>query len=125
MPDLSGHIILIAEDQYILADDLTQALLQSGAGVLGPVGSLTDAMSLLEATDRLDGAVLDINLRGEMIYPLANALAARSVPYVFITGYARVALPNRYNNVPRYEKPIDSAFVAQALALHIRDRTSL
>jgi ActR/RegA family two-component response regulator len=71
---------------------------------------------LLESADHLDGAVLDIRLHGEVVYPLADALTARAVPYVFVTGYVATAvIPVRSRDVPRYEKPIDVGLVAQAL----------
>jgi len=57
--------------------------------------------------DRLDGAVLDINLRGERAYPVADALSDRGVPFVFTTGYDTQVIPAPYARVPRCEKPVD------------------
>jgi CheY-like chemotaxis protein len=126
MINLGGLAILAVEDEVLIADELTQALQQFGARVLGPVGYLHEALVVLENADGLDGAVLDLNLHGEPVYPLADALTERGVPYVFLTGYAAsAAIPARYNDVPRYEKPVEFGFVAQALALHIRERDTL
>ena len=126
MGDLSGLAILAVEDEVLIAHELTHALQQCGARVLGPVGYLHEALLLLESADRLDGAVLDFGLHGEAVYPLADALTARGVPYVFVTGYATsAAIPVRYRDVPCYEKPVGFGLVAQALALHIRERGSL
>jgi CheY-like chemotaxis protein len=126
MTGLGGLVILVVEDENLIADELVQALQWFGARVLGPVGYLHEALLLLETADRLDGAVLDIGLHGEAVYPLADALTARGVPYVFVTSYAASAtIPARYRDVPRYEKSLDLELVAQALALHVRERDGL
>jgi CheY-like chemotaxis protein len=106
MPDLAPVRILVAEDEYLLADALADALIALGAQVVGPVGGLAEALALL-ATVPVDGAVLDINLRGEMVFPLADALAASGVSYVFATGYGHESIPERYRDVPTLSKPVD------------------
>jgi CheY-like chemotaxis protein len=124
--DLGDLVILVVEDEAPIADELMRALRQLGARLLGPVGHLHEALLLLESADRLDGAVLDTGLHGDAVYPLADALTARGVPYVFVTGYAAsAAIPARHRDVPRYEKSIDPGLVAQALALHVRERDGL
>src|SRR4051794_18564375 len=92
-PDaLRGRRLLVVEDEYLIAASLARELEGRGAEVVGPAGSVRDALALVEAEgDRLDGAVLDINLRDERVYPVADALVARGVPFIFLTGYdARV-----------------------------------
>jgi len=59
--------------------------------------------------DRLDGAVLDINLRNERVFPVADALTARGVPFLFTTGYDADSIPKAYAGAPRCEKPVDKA----------------
>jgi CheY-like chemotaxis protein len=126
MPDLGGLAVLVVEDEPLAAEGFRQVLQEFGARVLGPVGHLHEALVVLEHADGLDGAVLDLNLHGEAVYPLADALTARGVPYVFVTGYApAAAIPTRYNDVPRYEMPVEFGLVVQALALHILERSSL
>jgi CheY-like chemotaxis protein len=71
---LVGCKILIVEDDYFIADDFAAILEAAGAWIVGPAGTLSDAMGLMERTERLDGAILDINLHGEMAYTLADAL---------------------------------------------------
>ncbi len=61
----------------------------------------------MEKADRLDLAVLDINLEGEKVFPVADALEARSVPFLFATGYDAGGVPDRFLDVPRWEKPFD------------------
>jgi DNA-binding response OmpR family regulator len=105
MNELYGRIILVAEKEYSIADDLTQALEKAGADVLGPVGTSDGALTLLEVMDRVDGAVLDINLHGEAINPVIDMLEARGIPYVFAIGDGETAIPDQYKHVPRWTKP--------------------
>jgi len=105
---LRGRCVLVVEDEYLIAADLTASLESLGLKVLGPAASVGEALSLVEKNwDRLDGAVLDINLRDERVYPVADVLMARGVPFVFTTGYDAVAMPSTYACAPRYEKPVD------------------
>lgn len=113
--DLTGRKILLVEDEYFIAQDMTRVLQEKGAEIAGPVPSVEDALNLIERTDRLDGAVLDINLRGHMAFPVADALIGRGVPFVFSTGYDDRQIPSRYGHVPRCEKPVDPLKIAQAL----------
>ena len=111
---LAGKRILVVEDDYFIAKSLVRDLRAIGAEVVGPAPSVTEALELVGAGP-LDGAVLDINLRGEMAYPVADALVERRVPFVLSTGYSADALPTRYASVPRCEKPIDAGSLAAAL----------
>ena len=106
---------MVVEDEYMLADDLSTELFDAGATVLGPVGTLPDAMSSLEKEEHVDGAILDVNLRGEMVYPLADLLLDRGVRFVFTTGYDASAIPPRFSHIVRCEKPIDMKRVTQAI----------
>jgi DNA-binding LytR/AlgR family response regulator len=105
---LRGRRLLVVEDEYLIAADLTASLESLGVEVIGPAASVEEALSLVENnSDRLDGAVLDINLRNERVYPVADVLMARGVPFVFTTGYDAVAVPTPYACAPRCEKPVD------------------
>jgi len=112
---LHGMRILVVEDEYLLADDLRDTLVEAGAEVLGPVPSVNDAQALIAAEAKIDAAVLDINLRGEMVFPVADALRARGVPFAFATGYDEWALPERFAGSPRVEKPLKGAKVMSLL----------
>jgi DNA-binding NtrC family response regulator len=112
---LDGARILIVEDEYYLAEDLADALKGAGAEVVGPVGSLRQAEAPLGSGD-LDGALIDMNLRGEPAFALAERLQAAGVPFVIVSGYSREALPASLAKVPRLEKPVDSAQAVTALA---------
>ena len=113
LSSVKGRRILVVEDEYMLAEDLREELERQGAEVMGPVASVADALELLRSGPAPDMAILDINLGGEMAYPVADALRARDIPFVFATGYDAQAIPKAYADVPRAEKPVE---VRQATA---------
>src|SRR5215469_3840032 len=117
MPEawLEGRRVLIVEDDYFLADEIRANFEQAGAEVVGPVGRVSDAPEILTAGELLDGAVLDINLSGEMAYRVADELTARHVPFVFVTGYDEEAIPPLYAAVIRCQKPVEPAEIGKAL----------
>jgi CheY-like chemotaxis protein len=114
-PSLSGSRILVVEDEYFLADDLMRALRSIGAEILGPFDNAEDALRILASEVPPHGAVLDINLHGAMNFDVAADLVARSIPFVFTTGYDQGAIPPEFADVPRWEKPFDPAALARAL----------
>lgn len=116
-PDaLRGRRLLVVEDEYMIAADLARILEDRGVDVIGPAGSIEDALELLVADDRIDGAVLDLNLRGEHAYAIADALRERKVPFIFATGYDAWSIPEAYAQVPRLEKPVDPRALARLLS---------
>lgn len=112
---LAGCRVLLAEDEYFLALELDRALRAAGADVLGPAPSVEAALDLLGRGVGLGAAVLDVNLGGEMAYPVADALLARDVPVLFTTGYDRASLPERFAAVRRLEKPVEAGAVLREL----------
>lgn len=112
---LQGLRILVVEDEYLLADDLSEALMEAGAEVLGPIASIEGAIAFIAAEASINAGVLDVNLRGEMVFPVADALRVRGIPFVFATGYDGWALPERFADAPRVEKPFKGLRVAAVL----------
>lgn len=116
---LAGRRVLVAEDEYLVAIEMAYALQDAGADVAGPVPSVADGLGLLRGAGRIDFAVLDVNLGGEPVYPLADALAERGIPFAFVTGYDADSVPSRYARMGRLEKPIAPgdvvAFIGHAL----------
>ena len=112
---LRNRRVLMVEDEYFIAKDLARALTAVGMEIVGPVPSLVEAEAALVDND-LDFAVLDVALDGDKVYHVADALIARGVPVLFVTGYDPGALPMRYANVPQCLKPIDVRKVVAALA---------
>lgn len=113
-PQLAHKRVLVVEDDYLVAMDIVRALERAGAEVIGPAPAVEAALDALEQTAP-DGAILDINLGGEMAFPVADALLARGVPFVFATGYDAQVIPSRFINVKRCEKPMASEQICAAL----------
>lgn len=112
--------ILVVEDEYFIADDMRRAITKLGGEVIGPVPTKELALDLLASTETVDAAVLDINLRGEVVYPVADALVKRGIPFVFATGYDVGSVVGSYAHVPRWEKPFNHTDLARALAALMR-----
>ncbi len=116
---LSGHKVLLVEDDYFIADEMRRMLSRSGAEVLGPVASVDKALALIACSSEIDAAVLDVNLRDVMIFPVADALTMRGVPFIFATGYESAMIPPRYAHVQRCEKPVEMATLARVLSTEV------
>jgi CheY-like chemotaxis protein len=121
---LSGMRLMVVEDELLVSMLVEEILIGLGAAVAGPFVRLADALTAAKA-ERLDGAVLDINLAGEQADPLADLLMARRIPFVFITGYQRESLDRRYANVPVLQKPIDAAALEGVLVSLLRSEPLL
>src|SRR5215831_12964067 len=93
---LEGRRILLVEDECFIADDMAEEFKRSGAEIVGPAATVGHAIQHIRDTAKLDGAVLDINLHGETVYPVADLLAEQGVPFVFSTGYDSPLIPTRY-----------------------------
>jgi DNA-binding response OmpR family regulator len=119
---LAERRVLIVEDEYFLADDLTRALRALGAEIIGPTGEIDEARRLISVSPAIDGALLDVNVRSELIYPLARDLRARGVPLAFTTGYDKAWLPPEFLTVPIWEKPLDIQEVVRWLTGNILRR---
>lgn len=114
-PILTSKRILIVEDEYELATEMQAEFASQGAMVVGPVPSVKEALSLMIATPAIDGAVIDINLGGEMAFPLAEVLRKRNVPFVFVSGYSHSIVPNEFLDIKFYSKPVEIDDIAVAL----------
>lgn len=112
---LAGYRILVIEDEYFLAEDISVALKELGADIVGPVGQIGDAIGIVNSGQVIDGAVLDINLWQDSIYPVADSLRARHIPFIFTSGYDKSAIDSRFRDVELFEKPFDIAAMAHAL----------
>ena len=103
---LNGSCVLVVEDEYYLADEARSALSDVGAKVLGPVATIAEARALVDAAPAIDAVLLDVNLRDGIAFELADSLQARSIPFAFVTGYDRSALPERFKTAPCLAKPV-------------------
>ncbi len=97
---------------------MSDMLTDLGFEVIGPFARVADALAAAGRED-FQAAVLDVNLDGEMVYPVAEAILARGVPFVFVTGYGAEGIDRRFAQIPVLQKPIErqmlqSAFVNSA-----------
>jgi len=97
--------ILIVEDEYLIATDLAQQIIEDGGHVVGPALSVKDALELLRHTKDLGGAILDVKVDDTDTFGLADALVDAGVPFVFFTGYRSLAMPDRFIGMPLIVKP--------------------
>jgi DNA-binding response OmpR family regulator len=117
---LTGRRVLVIEDEYFLADDIVRALTALGARIVGPYGDLDEATKVVDRDVTIDAAVIDINLRHEMVFPLARVLRSRKVPLVFTTGYDKSSIEPEFHDVRLWGKPLDIKAMAQELTSMIK-----
>jgi PAS domain S-box-containing protein len=111
--NLAGARVLIVEDAALLAMELESGLSEAGAVVVGPAYELAEALALLD--QHLDAAVLDANLNGLSVGPVADILAERGVPFVFATGYGEAGGAPSGFDAPVIRKPYDVTQVTAAV----------
>ncbi|OWW04435.1 Crp/Fnr family transcriptional regulator [Rhizobium sp. R72] len=111
-----GKRILLVEDDYYAATELASRLLAVGVDVVGPCPNVEDAFAKIGATSGLDGAVLDINLGGEMVFPVADELERLGLPFVFATAYDPDVVPARHADKIVLRKPLENDALAAALS---------
>ena len=99
--------VFIVEDEPLLARGLRRLLVSDGFEIAGCVGSLKSALALSDNID-CDIALLDVNLRGELVTPVADVLRQRGRPIVFLSGYSRSDLPEVFRDFPFLSKPFDA-----------------
>jgi CheY-like chemotaxis protein len=107
--------VLVVEDEMIVALFIEDLLGELGHTFAGVVSRLEDAMARV-GDDSFDFAILDVHLAGKEVYPFADALAERGVPFVFATGYGENAIPERFRNRPTLQKPFRPDELADTIA---------
>lgn len=105
--DLRGTRVLVVEDEMLVAMMIEDMLEEFGCTVVGPASRVAAAFDLIE-TEEIDGAVLDVNLGGERVFPVAEALRTRRIPFVFATGYNVNGLQPDFADSPAIQKPFRS-----------------
>jgi CheY-like chemotaxis protein len=99
--------VLVVEDEYLIRMLLEDMLVELGYEVAAAVGSIAEARALA-AGNEFNVAILDVNLDGEEIFPVADILATRKTPFVFVTGYGEHGLPERFRGRPTLQKPFQA-----------------
>lgn len=107
--------ILVVEDEFLIAIDIAVVLEQAGHFVVGPAGTMADALAAID-NEEIHGALIDANLAGEPVGAIADALKRRGVPFAFVTGYGREILPAEYQGAPLVKKPFTDKDLLAAVA---------
>jgi len=110
---------MVVEDEYLIAAGLEMALQDAGFTVLEPLSSLEEALAAV-AHQIADLALLDVNLAGHRVYPVADALAARKVPFIFLSGCTEGNLPPRFAGIPILMKPFQMKKLLQSIRLALK-----
>jgi DNA-binding NtrC family response regulator len=104
-PTSESVSILLLEDDLLLAMDMEDHLLQAGFEIIGPFGRIVDALDAIPR-NTLTGAIVDLNLHGELSFPVIEALQQRSIPVIVCSGYAELPeLKARLKGLPLLAKP--------------------
>jgi CheY-like chemotaxis protein len=113
---LRGKRFLIVEDEPLIALEIMAGLESVSVDVEGPVGSAEDALRAIDDDGSFDGVLLDGNLRGEPADEIAAALTRRNIPFAFVTGYGRQALPESFGQSPMLTQPFTQEQLLQTAA---------
>lgn len=112
---LTGRRVLVVEDESLVAMLLETILEDMGCTPVGPAANIDDGLAMATDGGRLDAALLDVNVAGRQVFPVAEALKARGVPFVFSTGYGEGGLPEEWRGQATIQKPFTEAAVRDAL----------
>ena len=113
-PGLTAKRILIVEDSPVVGPFTADLLEELGCIVVGPAPNMALGRQLIES-QKIDGALVDVHIRGERVFPLCEALASRKVPFVLTSGYADWNMPDKWQDRPRLQKPYTLREVEEAL----------
>src|SRR4051812_31602887 len=114
-PGLAGRQVFLVEDEAMVAMMIEDMLQELGCVLAGCAGTLRGALAKIGALSEFDIAVLDVNLGGEHVYPVADILQSRGVPFVFSTAYGAVDLAERYPASRVLHKPYGPPALASVL----------
>jgi CheY-like chemotaxis protein len=121
---LNGFRVLVVEDEALVSMVVEDMLTGFGCKVVGPAASVDEALALLEAA-QIDGALVDVNLGGERLgFRVADALAARAIPFAFASGYGKSILASPHLGADVLPKPFDEAMLRQAVERLTRRRSA-
>jgi CheY-like chemotaxis protein len=112
---LTGRRVLVVEDESLVAMLLEIILHDMGCAVVGPESNVDDGLRAVADEPALDAALLDVNVAGREVFPIAEALQARGIPFVFSTGYGASGLPENWRGHPTVQKPFTDAAIRDAL----------
>ena len=111
----AGRRVLIVEDESLVAMLLETILEDMGCTPVGPAATVDEGLRMVSEGAAVDAALLDVNVAGKQVFPIAEALRERGVPFVFSTGYGEGGLPDEWRGQPTLQKPFTEAAVRDAL----------
>ena len=120
---LKGLRLLIVEDEALVSMMIHDLVSDAGAEVVGQAANVETAMSVID-TEPVDGAILDVNLGGERVDPVADELRARKIPFLFVTGYGRSGIGERFPSAAVITKPFDDDKLLETVGRVITKATS-
>lgn len=115
MDGLSGKRILVVEDESLVAMLIETILEDLGCTPVGPAASVDEGLAFANGDATIDAALLDVNVSGQQVFPVAEALEARGVPFIFSTGYGEAGLPDGWRGRPTLQKPFTEEAVQNAI----------
>jgi CheY-like chemotaxis protein len=113
--------VLVVEDEAMVAMLVEDMVLDFGSEIVGPASRIDEALRLAQHAE-LDAAILDINVGGALVFPVAEVLRERGIPVIFATGYGSEALPPRFRDNPSLPKPFKYQSLADALRKALADQ---
>lgn len=116
---LNGYHILIVEDEYLIAMNMSYILEDLGVIIVGPESSVFDTIKQINNNTRIDAAILDINLGKEFVYPVADILRNRGIPFIFTTGYDAKSIKAEYLDIQICQKPVSFEKLIKVLKLQL------
>lgn len=118
LPEFAGLRVLIVEDDLLIAMEMEEFLRGVGCEIVGPIGRLDQAMAAATA-ENFHGAVVDLNLRGELSFPLIEKLRKNSIPVVCCSGYVDLPeMKSKLTDVPTLSKPWTAACLLGLIRRH-------
>jgi CheY-like chemotaxis protein len=123
--EFQGLRVLLVEDEMMICLLLEDMLLEFGCEIIGPACDIRRAIDLAQRHERIDIAILDVNLGGQVVFPVADILAKRGVPFVFATGLGASGLPQVWQGRPSLQKPMTMAQLADSLGSALREHRRL
>jgi CheY-like chemotaxis protein len=120
--EFQGLGVLVVEDESMICLLLEDMLADLGCKVVGTACNFNRALELAECQDSIDVAILDVNLGGEPVFPVADVLSGRGIPFLFATGAGAGGLPADWQGHCAVQKPMTMATLANALGRVIREQ---
>jgi CheY-like chemotaxis protein len=116
-----GLSVLLVEDEVIIRVMVADMLQELGCHVVGEAGRVKEAIDLVQKAE-FDIAIMDVNLHGEMTFPIAEAIKARNRPFIFATGYSASSLPVEFIGRPALQKPFRTETLGKLIEVAIKSK---